>query len=236
MPTALPGSRCQIGCRAHGGRPCGQHVDLLGDHAAVCKCGGYKIIRHSRLVCTVRSILRESGATVSPTEVPVAGWRRSDGSGARLDIGFWAGGDRQFVDVTVRHPRARKYVTDSAAQDGAAARTAERHKRERYPAEASAGLHTVLPFAVETFGRLGPGALDLLRAAHQRAMERDSTLRGWAGSALFARWLALLSCELQRSLFDATQQMGGVVGRLLTASPGPLAGSPLVQASQCFRV
>ena len=180
---------------------------------------------------TLRAILRESGAIVSPREVPVEGWRRPDGTGARLDISFWAGGDRQYVDLTVRHPRAAKYVSQAALADGAAARVAERNKRERYPAVATAGLHTVSPFAVESFGRLGSGAVELLRSALHRATERDPSLRGWGGAALFARWLARLSCNLQRALFDASQAMCGAVGRLV--SDGPVGG-PLVTAALPF--
>ena len=51
----------------------------MGDHAAPCKCGGYKTICHSRLVTVLRAILRESGAAVDPREVTVPGWRRHDG-------------------------------------------------------------------------------------------------------------------------------------------------------------
>ena len=231
MTNAMPGSRCQIRNAARGGQPCGALVDTLGDHAVVCKCGGYKTTRHSRIVWTLRDILRESGAIVSPGEVPVAAWRRADGTGARLDIAFWAGGDRRYVDVTVRHPRAVKYVAQAAMQDGAAARSAESQKRARYPAIASAGLHTVLPIAVESFGLLGPGAMELLHAAHQRAIERDPALQGWAGAALYSRWLGRLSCNLQRALFDASQAMRGEVGRAGSADP---PGGPLAAAAQLF--
>ena len=89
-----------------------------GDHAAVCKCGGYKTIRHSQIVTTLRRILRESGATVAPRVMPVLGWRRADGTGARLDVAYWADGVRHFVDVTVRHPRAAKYRAVAAGVDG----------------------------------------------------------------------------------------------------------------------
>ena len=84
-----------------------------------------------------------------------------------------------------------------------AAEIAETAKRTRYPANAAAGLLAAEPFAIETFGRLGLGALQVLHEARQRTIERDEALRGWAGSALFQRWLGLLSCTLVRSLFHA---------------------------------
>eukprot|EP00973_Karenia_brevis_P077584 10781225-Karenia_brevis.AAC.1 len=108
---------------------------------------------------------------------------------------------------------------------------AEEAKRVRYPAVAAAGLRAVEPFAVESFGRLGKGALRLLHRARQRALERDSTLRGWAGVALFNRWLGVLSCSLQQSMFDAVQAMLGNRGQLRTTVREPL---PLLLAALPF--
>ena len=44
---------------------------------------------------------------------------------------------------------------------------------------------------------------------------------GWAGAALFNRWLALLSCELQRSMHDSALAMWGVTGTLRAVAPEP---------------
>ncbi|CAE8603708.1 unnamed protein product, partial [Polarella glacialis] len=217
--SSTAGLRCQIGCHARNGEPCGALVDRLGDHVAVCKYGGYKTIRRSRLVRLLRTILRESGASVSGREVEVPAWQRPDGARARLDIAFVVDGARTFVDLTVRHPRALKYVARAAFSDGVASQVAEAAKRERYPASAADGLLVAEPFCIESFGRLGPASLRLLHAARQRAVERDSNLRGWAGVASFSRWLALLSCELQRALFEASQAMWGSTGRLAAEEP-----------------
>ena len=125
----------------------------------MCKYGGFKTYPHSRLVHELRALLRESGASVPAREVEVPGWRCADGTRARLDVAFaWAGRER-YADVTIRHPCADKYVRQAAVQDGAALRVAETGKRSRYPAVASAGLDAAEPFAVKTFGRLGPNAV-----------------------------------------------------------------------------
>ena len=145
--------------------------------------------------------MRESGAAVQDREVEVAAWQRADGTRARLDVAYQVEGASKYVDVTIRHPLASKYVARASILDGAAAEIAETAKRTRYPANAAAGLLAAEPFAIETFGRLGPAALQVLHEARQRAIERDDALRGWAGSALFQRWLGLLSCTLIRSLF-----------------------------------
>ena len=90
----------------------------MGYHAAVCKYGGFKTTRHSHLVLRLRTILRESGASELPREVEVLGWRRQDGTRPRLDVAFTAGGSREYVDVTVRHPGAAKYQERVARVDG----------------------------------------------------------------------------------------------------------------------
>ena len=215
LDTSEVGSRCQIGCQRRGGQPCGAAVDSRGDHAAICKCGGYKTIRHSRIVATLRRILRESGAAVSPTEVPVHGWRRADGTGARLDVAYWADGSRHYVDVTIRHPRAQKYRARAALVDGAAAAEAERNKRARYPASADAGLSAVEPFVLESFGRLGPAALQLLGDARQRVAERRGA-RSVTRDGVAHRWFALLQSQLLQAQHEAVVAMWG-------ASFAPLA-------------
>jgi hypothetical protein len=173
------------------------------------KYGGYKTIRHSVLVQQLRGILRESYAIVSPREVEVAAWRRADGHTARMDIAFLVDGQRSFVDVTVRHPGVVKYRQRAALVDGHAASVAEGAKRQRYPALAAAGLQEVIPFAVETYGRLGPSACRLLKQARHRLAEGDARFRSWAGAALLQRWQALLSCALQRSLHEAARAAWG---------------------------
>ena len=221
LVIAEAGARCQIGCQRRGEQPCGAEVDSRGDHAAVCKCGGYKTIRHSRIVTKLRQILRESGAAVAPTEVPVHGWRRADGTGARLDVAFWADGVRHFVDVTVRHPRAVKYREAAARADGAATREAERNKRIRYPALADQGLAAVRPFAIESFGRFGEEALAVLGEARHRVAERSG--RRTAG-CVASRWFGLLQCQLVLAQHEAVMAMEGARVPPLAVAGLPFGG------------
>ena len=187
----------------------------------MCKYGGFKTARHSLLVQQLRQILRESGAIVAPREVEVPAWRRTDGSTARMDVAFLVDGARTHVDVTIRHPGVAKYRRHAATTDGHAAAVAEAAKRVRYPALAQAGLLEVTPFAIETYGRLGPAAQLLLKQARRRIAAADDRFRGWAGVASYQRWLAMLSCALQRSLFEAAQAAWGRAappgGQLLAA-------------------
>ena len=208
VPTTSAGQTCHIRCQASGGR-CAQPLDPLGHHAVVCKYGGFKTFRHSRLVHELRGVLRESGAVVPAREVEVPGWQRADGTRARLDVAFAWAGRECYADVTIRHPCAAKYVRQAGAQDGAALRLAEAGKRSRYPAVAAAGLDAVEPFAVETFGRLGPNAVRLLRTARQQAAEQQAPYARWTGTALHQKWLASLSCSLQQALYEASRASWG---------------------------
>jgi len=179
----------------------------------------------------LRCIQREAGAAVHGREVQVEAWRNAAGTNARLDVAFVANGIRTYVDVTIRHPRAQKYRARAREQDAAAARIAEQAKRVRYPARPEAGLLAAEPFAMETFGRLGPNALKLLREAEQRAAELDPALRGWTRQALRQRWLALLSVQLQRGLHEAAAAAWGQRPSCGEAEP---EGGPLLAACLPF--
>ena len=211
--TTEAGRTCQVQRVGSGGH-CGAALDTAGHHAAVCKFGGFKTTRHSWLVQCLRTVLREAGATVAPREVEVPGWQRADGTRARLDVRCAWAGRPHYIDVTLRHPCAIKYVAQAALGDGAAARAAEAAKRDRYPVLAAAGLDAAIPFALETFGRLGLAGLRLLRQARQSAAEQSRPYRTWAGGPALQKWLSQLSCSLQWSLYESARACWGAAGPL----------------------
>ena len=177
-----------------------------------CNYGGYKTYRHSRLVAKLRAILREAGCRVAPREVEVPGWRLPDGRGARLEVSYVEDGARHFADVSIRSPYRADLLAQAAAGDGVAARRGEEDKLADYPAVPDAGLDAVQPFVLESFGRLGQCAQDMLRHLRQRLAEEAPHLRGWAGHALYNRWLAQLSVALQESHFTSAQAAWGCGG------------------------
>ena len=174
--------------------------------------GGYKTLLHSRIVAVLRGILRDSGAVVPDREVFVHAWGKSQGEAARLEVEFTVAGVRRYVDVVVKHPRARHVLERAACCDGAAATDGEAAKLRRYPAVPEAGLDSVLPFALETFGRFGPSALRLLRSARARVAASDRRFDGWLGHFLTTRWHAQLSCALVCGLWEAAAASFGLVG------------------------
>eukprot|EP00973_Karenia_brevis_P061846 8602381-Karenia_brevis.AAC.1 len=75
---------------------------------------------------------------------------------------------------------------------------------------------------METYGRLGLGALKVLHSARHCTVECNDRLRGWAGETLFARWLSQLSSALVTSLFEAYRASLGDTEALTSASGAPL--------------
>ena len=154
-------------------------------------------------MAVLRSVLRDSGASVPDREVEALAWGSGPGHSARLEVEYTVAGARRHVDVVVKHPRARHLVHSAADTDGAAAAEGEREKLRRYPAKPQVGLREVVPFALESFGRLGPAGLRLLKEARLRVVSSDRRFDSWFGHALVQRWHARFSCALVSGLWDA---------------------------------
>ena len=106
---------------------------------------------------------------------------------------------RAYFDVTVRHsvPGDRARLAAAANTAGSVASEAEGDKRRRYPDGRTP--FRVVPFAVETYGRMGTTALKHLR---ELARERAAHLEEGgdeAASALLQRWAGQLSTALWRA-------------------------------------
>ena len=164
--------------------------------------GRYRI--HNAVAAELRGIAREAGAQVSMEEVCPELLQGKPGDPdaveARLDLNIWLegpGGPKElWVDVAHIHPAGTKVRGAAAKEDRAAAKSAERRKRDRY-GDGTGGTF-VYPFVVEAFGGLGHGALTVL----------DSCLislaaRQWLGpralSTVKKRWCACLGAALFRA-------------------------------------
>ena len=103
--------------------------------------------------------------------------------------------------------------------DGAAALSAEEQKLERYP---PCGGRKIVPFAMETWGRLGAQAEELLESVAAEA-SRHAQRRGHAYTAsdFLRRWRATLDAVVQKALARALMSARvGLPGR--AHSTGPL--------------
>ena len=68
------------------------------------------------------------------------------------------------VDVVVAHPPADSYCRHAAEAEAWTAQTVEDAKTRSYADDARLNRFAFVPFGVETFGRLGKGAMRLLNA------------------------------------------------------------------------
>lgn len=139
------------------GRVCGAVCDARGKHQECCAPGGGLMTRHDSLVRCL-GILSARNLDPKPKleqiipelARPVMGQIEQ----ARLDVVVHDGVSRTLVDVVVCSALAgdASFRRACARRDGHAARRAEVAKRARYPSE------ELVPFAVETGGRLGADA------------------------------------------------------------------------------
>ena len=106
---------------------------------------------------------------------------------------------RLYLDVTVRHavPGSGPRLARAAALDGAVNREAAADKRSRYPD--GRAPWRVVPFALETYGRLGREALLHLRKLARAQAQRLDEGADAAASALTLRWGCRLSVALHRA-------------------------------------
>lgn len=192
------GVSCCKNYAASTGETCDAVLDAEGDHAVCCAYGPLRIKRHDAYADDLAEIIMETGAHarreayVKAFTTPV--------SEAWLDI--WAFGKNQLqdllVDVTIRHPASSAYRSQAADEVGFAAKRAEEQKVERYPTKDG---RSVVPFAVETWGRIGEQGEQLLQTLAAEAT-RHSRSRGHqvTAGAFLRRWRAGLDAVLQRGV------------------------------------
>ena len=194
------------------GDSCEEKLDEDGTHAVTCPCGPLRIQRHDAVTDELSDCIAETGALVRREA-----WVRefaTPSSEAVLDV--WAFGVADvadlLVDVTITHPLCASQQPQASTEAGSAAAAAEMRKWQRYPA---AGGRMVVPFAVETWGRLGDEAESLLETL-AAAASRRANLRGHSCSATgyLKRWRAALDAVAQRGVaMSLTSAYVGLAGR-----------------------
>lgn len=155
--TAPPATAAYCKNTTADGRTCGKPCDSAGMHQECCAPGGALIERHDRVVRCLASLCGrwldpkpKLEQVIPELAQPVHG----QVSRARLDVVVHDGVSRSLVDVVIVSPYAgdASFRRACARRDGHAARRAETLKRRRYDSS------DLVPFALETGGRLGADA------------------------------------------------------------------------------
>ena len=144
------------------GRVCSAQCDPEGAHLECCAPGGGLLTRHDKLVHAIAMLAKRHFDPRPRTEqiIPQLQSRVGGQVGqARLDVILHNGAARLLVDVTVVSPLAGSdsFISACSRRDGHAARRAAIAKRLKYDST------DLVPFAVETGGRLGSDARALLQ-------------------------------------------------------------------------
>ena len=191
------------------GEECRERTCPSGDHAVECPCGPLRTRRHDDLADVYADIFDEIGG-IARREIFVP--ELSGTEEAWLDV--WGYGVPELpdalLDVSVRHPRAGRYITAAAQHPGAAAAAGSRENRDKYPSRAG---RCIWPVIHETWDRLGEDAEQLLQLC-AAAGRRYSHRRGRACGQELASWRARLDGTLQRAVcMQHASCMRGLPGR-----------------------
>ena len=195
MPAGAPVVRCFCGDLVEPGDP---------HHPMLCnKLSGAKTSRHDLIVqCWRRSAHRATVATA--VEPPTARLRtpggdaRIDGSRGDLLLALTAG--LTMVDVSVTCPTAATYLLAAARVDGSAAARRDTAKKAKY-AQDGAGGYAFVPLSVETHGRWGKPAMQLLKQLSDHAGFQDADGPSFITNALGELSVAL--CKGNHIVFRA---------------------------------
>jgi hypothetical protein len=99
-----------------------------------------------------------------------------------------------MVDVTVTHPLGVNALSAASRTDGSAAAAAETRKVSDWQQFADSPQYEFVPFAVETYGRLGPKAVQ-----HIRELGEIAASSGRISKSVFVmNAYKLIACTVQK--------------------------------------
>ena len=183
---------------------CGKRLGGYGCHALCCSYGPLRNTHHNEMADLVARMSQEAGATVT-RETPIREFQTD--RLAILDVTAFGIAEivDLIVDVTVRHPTCAKYGRTDLETERAAT-MAEAEKQQRYPPAAGRRVTTL---AVETWGRMGAVAEQVLQQLAAAARRRDQQRDRLAVNRI-PKWRALIDATNQRSI--ARRILGAFLG------------------------
>ena len=203
-------ARHRLGLKPHALFPtnacCGVRTALTSDHYQWCKKlrGSYVTDRHNTLRDTLMTLAHEAGcrAWAEPRVQPEARYAASrrrlgidDGKDVDLRVDLLINGKlpdtRCMVDISIIHTASPSYVKDGKKGRFAAER--EKDKERKYGDYASECGFELVPFVLESHGKLGAQAIALLHTLAEESSKEEAIV-----NAFFRRALTACSFALQR--------------------------------------
>lgn len=181
------------------GQPCGDEMDVFGDHAICCNHGTSLLFRHNN----VRDILAHSAKAAGLSGVVTEKKYQIEGSNEKPgDITvqqYHRGFASSAFDVTISHPLQKKYIQVAMEEGGVAAQDAHDKKLQKSLAVCGReGLHFV-PLAWESLG----GATETVHDTLGRWTEMEGARGGYPTASIRRNLYSQLSCCLARHLAQA---------------------------------
>lgn len=167
------------------------------DHPVICRNLAHDMqLRHDYIRDTARQFIK-CASCPSSDEPPFR--KVGDGSGMegghRADIlAILPGGRAVMVDVTVVHPLGQERLKSAWRKAGEAAVWAETNKRTRWEEFVDKPQYEFVPFAMETYGRLGPKATAFVKEIAEIAVSSGRVSK----SRFMMNAYMMLSCALQK--------------------------------------
>jgi hypothetical protein len=178
---------------------CGAGNASAPDHAMVCKSVAKMTqMRHDIVASAVRRVVCRASCA-SSLEPSYRHLRNRGEAGQRRGdiLVVLPSGKISIVDVVVTHPSQQAHVSQACTRAGHAAAQAERAKVAEFRRIGEdAGQYDFVPFAVESYGRLGASAQSFLKQLGDVAASRGSISR----AAFVRSAYREVSCALQRGL------------------------------------
>ena len=177
--------------------PCGETLDIDGDHAVGCPCGPLRNMRHNAICdCWADFVDEVGGAARRGCYSSIHSTASQE---AWLDVqalGIPELGSCLF-DVTVRNPRCPRHRQAAADRAGATADRAEADKATRYPQTLPG--KKVVTLSQELWGRLGDSAEHVLQLLAAVGARRDHRA-GIPPANRLRRWRAILDATLHKAV------------------------------------
>ena len=157
--------------------------------------------RHARYQAALVSAGKDANQLVRHTTVRELRAETDSRSQKQADVAIDLFGPEQvtaLADFVVCHPTAATYV-NSYGQSGDAAKKVAAKKVKNYGALATRLGYKFIPFAAETFGKMGEAALQVVRTLGSAAAE-ESAPRPWHARSFADATVQRLSVALQRGV------------------------------------
>ena len=177
-----------------------KRVDGRGEHDMTCAYGNPHG-RHARYQAALVSAGKDANQLVRHTTVRELRVETDSRSQKQADVAIDLFGPEQvtaLADFVVCHPTAATYV-NSYGQSGDAAKKVAAKKVKKYGALATQLGYKFIPFAAETYGKMGEAALQVVRTLGSAAAE-ESAPRPWHARSFADATVQRLSVALQRGV------------------------------------